>query len=82
MSEKGKNNQELKDIRKQIDEIDDAIVDLLNKRANAVIKIGNVKKSLNLEISQPKREEEIRERIKNKSTIFKKKAWMQSGKKL
>lgn len=74
MSEKVKSNQELKDIRKQIDEIDDAIVDLLNKRANAVIKIGNVKKSLNLEISQPKREEEIRERIKNKSTIFKKKS--------
>jgi chorismate mutase/prephenate dehydratase len=74
LSEKVKSNQELKDIRKQIDEIDDAIVDLLNKRANAVIKIGNVKKSLNLEISQPKREEEIRERIKNKSTIFKKKS--------
>lgn len=72
MSEKGKNDQELEEIRKQIDEIDDTIVDLLNKRANAVIKIGNVKKSLNLEISQPKREEEIKERIKKKSTIFKK----------
>ena len=74
MSEKGNRNQELDEIRKQIDEIDDKIVDLLNKRANAVIKIGNVKKSLNLEISQPEREEEIKERIKRKSTIFNKKS--------
>ncbi len=74
MSEKEKNNKELKEIRKKIDEIDDTIVDLLNKRANAVIKIGNLKKSLNLEISQPKREEEIQERIKSKTTIFKKKS--------
>jgi len=74
LSEKEKINRELEDFRDQIDEIDDTIVDLLNKRANAVLKIGNLKKSLNLEISQPKREEEIKERIKKKSTIFKKKS--------
>jgi chorismate mutase/prephenate dehydratase len=74
LSEKEKKIQKLEDIRKQINEIDDNIVDLLNRRANAVIKIGNLKKSLNLEISQPQREEEIKERIKNKSTIFKKKS--------
>ena len=72
MSEEEKNKQELNKERKQIDEIDDAIVDLLNKRANAVIKIGNLKKSLNLEVFQPKREEQVKERIKSKSTIFKK----------
>ncbi len=74
MSKEENINQELEDIRKQINDIDDKIIDLLNKRANAVIKIGNLKKSLKLEISQPKREEEIKERIKNKSTIFKKKS--------
>ena len=74
MNEKEKNKQDLKDIRSQIDEIDDKIVDLLNKRANAVVKIGNLKKTLNLEVSQPKREEEVKERIKSKSTIFKKKS--------
>ncbi|MHA1460770.1 MAG: prephenate dehydratase [Promethearchaeota archaeon] len=74
MSEEEKENQELEEIRQLIDEIDDMIVDLLNKRANAVLKIGNLKKSLNLEISQPKREEEIKERIKKKSTIFKKRS--------
>jgi len=74
LSEEEKENQELEEIRQLIDEIDDMIVDLLNKRANAVLKIGNLKKSLNLEISQPKREEEIKERIKKKSTIFKKRS--------
>ena len=52
----------------------DDIVDLLNKRANTVIKIGNLKKALNLETFQPKREEEVKERIKSKSSIFKKKS--------
>lgn len=72
MSEEEQKNQELKDIRKKIDEIDNEIINLLNKRANAVIKIGNLKKSLNLEIFQPKREEEVKRRLKAKSTIFKK----------
>jgi chorismate mutase/prephenate dehydratase len=72
MSEEEKVFQELEEIRKNIDDIDDTIIDLLNKRANAVIKIGNLKKSLNLEIFQPAREEEIKNRLINKSTIFKK----------
>ena len=74
MNEEEKNSQELDDLRKLIDEIDDGIVDLLNKRANTVIKIGNLKKSLNLETFQPKREEEVKERIRSKSTIFKKRS--------
>lgn len=72
MSEEEKVIKELEEIRKNIDDIDDSIIDLLNKRANAVIKIGNLKKLLNLEIFQPAREEEIKIRLKNKSTIFKK----------
>ena len=74
LNDEEKNKQELDDLRKQIDEIDDDIVDLLNKRANTVLKIGNLKKSLNIETFQPKREEEVKERIKNKSTIFKKRS--------
>ncbi|MHA2288223.1 MAG: prephenate dehydratase [Promethearchaeota archaeon] len=74
MSDKGNDNQKLDDLRKKIDEIDDNIIDLLNKRANTVILIGNLKKSLNLETYQPKREEEVKERIRKKSTIFKKKS--------
>ena len=64
--------EDLEEIRKRINEIDDQIVDLLNKRGNIVIKIGNLKKNLNLEVFQPKREIEIIERIKDKSTIFEK----------
>jgi chorismate mutase/prephenate dehydratase len=67
-------DQQLEDIRKIIDEIDDSLVELLNKRANAVIKIGDLKKSLNLEVYQPNREEEIKRRLNDKSTIFKKRS--------
>ncbi|MBY9020887.1 MAG: prephenate dehydratase [Candidatus Lokiarchaeota archaeon] len=70
MSEEEKNKEELNDLRKEIEEVDDEIVDLLNKRGNFAITIGNIKKNLNLEIHQPKREEEIIDRIKNKPTVF------------
>ena len=63
--------KELESIRKEIDEIDDQIVDLLNKRGNAVIKIGSIKKTLNIDVSQPHREKEVFERIKRKRTVFK-----------
>ena len=59
-------------IRKEIDEIDDQIVDLLNKRGNAVIKIGSIKKTLKIDVSQPHREKEVIDRITKKSTVFKK----------
>jgi len=70
------NNEELKkdleQYRKEIDEIDDKIVDLLNKRGNLAIKLGEVKKKLKLELIQLHREKEVIERIKNKSSVFKK----------
>ncbi|MFX0075752.1 MAG: prephenate dehydratase [Candidatus Hermodarchaeota archaeon] len=72
MSKEEKNIKELEDIRKKIDEIDDALVDLLNKRADAVMKVGNLKKLLNLDVFQPKREEEIKSRLKDRQTIYKK----------
>ena len=70
MSEEEKYKEELKKLRKDFDEIDDKILELLNKRGNYAITIGNIKKNLNLEIYQPKREEELIERIKNKKTTF------------
>jgi len=66
------NQEKLDEYRKEIDKIDDDLVDLLNKRGNAVLNIGNLKKSINLEIEQPIREKDLIERIKRKSTIFKK----------
>ncbi|MFX1311250.1 MAG: prephenate dehydratase [Promethearchaeota archaeon] len=68
------NNEELKkdleQFRKEIDEIDDNIVDLLNKRGNLAIKLGEVKKKLKLELTQLYREREVIERIKSKSSVF------------
>lgn len=45
-------------LRKQIDEIDEKIVDLLAKRFLLVKKIGEQKKALGMEVQDRKREEE------------------------
>ncbi|MFX1494420.1 MAG: prephenate dehydratase [Promethearchaeota archaeon] len=62
--------EELEQYRKEIDEIDDKIVDLLNKRGNFAIKLGEVKKKLNMELTQLNREREVLERVKRKSSVF------------
>jgi chorismate mutase/prephenate dehydratase len=74
MSEEEKIISKIEEVRKEIDEIDDNLIDLLNKRGNIAIIIGNLKKELNLEIFQPEREKEVIERLKHKSTIFRKEA--------
>ncbi|UCD01909.1 MAG: chorismate mutase, partial [Promethearchaeota archaeon] len=63
--------KELEEYRKEINQIDDKLIDLLNERGKIVQKIGNLKEELSMEIDQPKREKEIIERIKKKSTILK-----------
>ncbi len=72
MSEEEKYKEELKKLRKNLEEIDDKIDELFNKRGNYAITIGNIKTNLKLKIYKPKREEEVIERIKNKQTTFKK----------
>lgn len=54
-------------LRKEIDEIDDTILDLLNKRAKLVIEIGNIKKAKNAPLYVPSREKAIYERLKAKN---------------
>jgi len=71
LNEIERSKKELKEFRKDIDNIDDKIIYLLNKRAEIVIEIGKIKKLLNLGVFQPKREEEIIQRITNKSTLLK-----------
>lgn len=63
--------KELEKYRKEIDKIDDSLVDLLNQRGNIALKIGSLKKEHNSDTYQPLREKEILQRIKRKSTIFK-----------
>jgi chorismate mutase len=63
--------EEIEILRKEIDKIDDKIVDLLNMRAEIVAEIGNIKRKIGLEVLNPQREEEILKRVKKKSILLK-----------
>lgn len=54
---------ELERLRKEIDEIDSKILDLLNKRANIVIEIAEIKRNENAKFYSPERENQILERL-------------------
>jgi len=59
-----KNNKKpIEKWRKEIDQIDNKIVDLLNKRANIQKEIGNFKKEKNLKIYSRKRENELLDKL-------------------
>ena len=45
--------------RKRIDEIDEKLLELLNKRARCAIEIGKIKSTKNMEICDPEREKQI-----------------------
>ena len=49
--------------RKKIDEIDLELVKLLNQRSQCAIEIGKLKHELNIEIYDPRREEEVISRV-------------------
>ncbi len=55
--------EDLKDLRREIDNIDEEILRLLNERAKLAKKAGDIKKSMGLEIHAPEREREIVNRI-------------------
>ena len=52
--------------RKEIDKIDDNIIELLEQRFNLVVEIGQYKKEHNLPIYDSKREEELINNLLNK----------------
>ena len=52
--------EELKDLRKKIDEIDRDIVRLIDERMKVSVKVGEIKKKNNAPIFDPKREKESR----------------------
>ncbi len=54
---------ELDRLRKEIDEIDNKILDLLNKRTNIVIEIAQIKRNENAKFYSPERESQILERL-------------------
>ncbi len=49
--------------RQKIDEIDLELVKLLNQRSQCAIEIGELKHKLNIEIYDPRREEEVINRV-------------------
>ena len=53
----------LDDIRRQIDSIDQELLDLLNRRADLVHEVGVVKKREGLQIYAPEREEALLRRL-------------------
>lgn len=58
----------LGDLRNEIDQIDDAILELLVKRMEVVDQVGNLKRANNSLIYHPDREKEIIDRLANKYT--------------
>ncbi|OGW37345.1 MAG: chorismate mutase [Nitrospirae bacterium RBG_13_39_12] len=55
--------KELEKLRKEVDEIDAEILNLLNRRANVVIDIAHIKRSKKAKFYSPEREREIMERL-------------------
>lgn len=55
--------KELENLRKEIDEIDDKILKLLNERSNIVLDIAHIKRNENARFYSPERERQILERL-------------------
>jgi chorismate mutase/prephenate dehydratase len=70
MSDQEDVKMELEDLREQINKIDLEIVRLLNKRGKVVKDIGEIKKKLDLDTYQPKREEEVIQKVIKNSEIL------------
>jgi len=56
------------DIRKEIDRIDKALVELINKRAECALEIGKLKKTSDESVFAPEREQQVLARVLKKNT--------------
>ncbi len=54
----------LEDWRARVDELDEAIVKLLNERAACAVEIGRIKKQMGVPVYQPEREREVVQRVR------------------
>lgn len=52
-------------LRRRIDELDERLVELLNQRASCALQIGELKKTLGLEIYQPDRESQVLRHVRD-----------------
>ena len=55
---------EIEDWRKQIDDMDEQIVELISKRAQAAKQIGLLKRETTLPVYEPQRERDVFEHVK------------------
>jgi chorismate mutase-like protein len=53
----------IEEIRKEIDQIDSHLIELLSQRAKLVLEIGDLKKAQGLPVYVPDREQEIHQRV-------------------
>jgi chorismate mutase len=58
------NWMDISDWRQKIDELDIEIVRLINKRAEAARAIGELKRTANLPVYEPRREQEVFDRVR------------------
>lgn len=61
-------DERLKILRKEIDNIDEKILELLEKRMKIVQEVGNLKKDLKISVEDLNRENEIIQRLTDHST--------------
>ena len=54
----------LEDLRARVDQLDEALVRLLNERSACALEIGRLKRELGLAVYQPEREAEVLRRVK------------------
>jgi chorismate mutase len=57
--EQSEDDMTLEELRKQIDALDLQLVDLLNKRATTVLKIGHLKAAISMPVHEPAREKVV-----------------------
>ncbi len=58
---------ELEDLRKQIDEIDEELVEVISRRLSIMPEVAEIKRSQNVGIDQKGREREVLENIRRKA---------------
>jgi len=59
---------EMEALRRRIDELDDALVRLLNERSRCALAVGKLKHALGLEIYQPDRERDVLGHVRGVNT--------------
>jgi chorismate mutase/prephenate dehydratase len=62
-----KEEEKIQSLRKEIEEVDDEILKLLNQRANIVQEVGKVKSEIKMDYYNPKREKEVLQRLEEQN---------------